>query len=58
MRDFEGYAIEISWGAGSIYKPEFSSKESLEATVEEAFYMPKTFNWKDKLIFLTGVWQG
>ena len=58
VRDFEGYVIEISWGAGSIYKPEFSSKEALEAAVEEAFYMPKTFSWKDKIIFLTGVWEG
>ena len=57
-RDFEGYVIEISWGSASIYKPEFSSKESLKAIIEDAFYMPKTFNWQDKLIFLTGVWEG
>lgn len=57
-RGFQGYVLEIHWGSVSIYKPEFSSKESLEATVEDAFYMPKTFNWKDKLIFLTGVWEG
>ena len=58
IRDFDGYVLEIRWGAESIYKPEFSSKESLKATVEEAFYMPKTFSWKDKIIFLTGVWEG
>ncbi len=58
VRDFDGYVLEIRWGAESIYKPEFSSKESLKATVEEALYMPKTFNWKDKIIFLTGVWEG
>lgn len=58
VRDFDGYVLEIRWGAESIYKPEFSSKESLKATVEEAFYMPKTFSWKDKIIFLTGVWEG
>ena len=58
VRDFEGYVFEIHWGSESIYKPEFSSKESLEATVEDAFYIPKTFNWKEKLIFLTGVWAG
>lgn len=57
-RDFDGYVLEISWGAGSIYKPEFSSKEELEKVIEEKFYMPKTFNWKDKIIFLTGVWAG
>lgn len=57
-RDFDGYVFEISWGAGSIYKPEFSSKEELEKVIEEKFYMPKTFNWKDKIIFLTGVWAG
>lgn len=57
-KDFDGYVFEISWGSASIYKPEFSSKESLKATIEDAFYMPKTFNWKDKLIFLTGVWEG
>lgn len=58
VRDFDGYVLEIRWGAESIYKSEFSSKESLKATVEEAFYMPKTFSWKDKIIFLTGVWEG
>lgn len=58
VRDFEGYVLEISWGAGSIYKPEFSSKEELEKAIEDKFYMPKTFNWKDKIIFLTGVWEG
>ena len=58
VKDFEGYVLEISWGSASIYKPEFSSKESLKATIEDAFYMPKTFNWKDKIIFLTGVWEG
>ena len=58
VRDFDGYVLEIRWGAESIYKPEFSSKESLKAPVEEAFYMPKTFSWKDKIIFLTGVWEG
>jgi len=58
VRDFDGYVLEIRWGAESIYKPEFSSKESLKVTVEEAFYMPKTFSWKDKIIFLTGVWEG
>lgn len=58
VRDFDGYVLEIRWGAESIYKPEFSSKESLKATIEDAFYMPKTFNWQDKLIFLTGVWEG
>ena len=58
VKDFEGYVLEIHWGSGSIYKPEFSSKKALEATVEDAFYMPKTFNWKEKLIFLTGVWAG
>ena len=58
VRNFDGYVLEIHWGSGSIYKPEFSSKESLKATVEDAFYMPKTFNWQDKLIFLTGVWEG
>ena len=57
-RDFEGYVLEISWGSASIYKPEFSSKESLKAIIEDSFYMPKTFNWQDKLIFLTGVWEG
>ena len=57
-RDFDGYVLEISWGAGSIYKPEFSSKEELEKAIEDKFYMPKTFNWKDKIIFLTGVWAG
>lgn len=57
-RDFDGYVFEISWGAGSIYKPEFSSKEELEKVIEEKFYMPKTFNWKDKIIFLIGVWAG
>lgn len=58
VRHFEGYVLEIHWGSSSIYMPEFSSKESLKATVEDAFYMPKTFNWQDKLIFLTGVWEG
>ena len=58
VRNFDGYVLEIHWGSGSIYKPEFSSKESVEATVEDAFYMPKTFNWQNKLIFLTGVWEG
>ena len=57
-KDFDGYVLEISWGAGSIYKPEFSSKEEFEKAIEEKFYMPKTFNWKDKIIFLTGVWSG
>ena len=57
-KDFDGYVLEISWGASSIYKPEFSSKEALKETIEEDFYMPKTFNWKDKIIFLIGVWEG
>ena len=57
-KNFEGYVLEIHWGSSSVYKPEFSSKESLKAAVEDAFYMPKTFNWKEKLIFLTGVWEG
>lgn len=56
--DFDGYVIEIGWGSESIYSPEFRSKESLKEIIEETFYMPKTFNWKDKIIFLTGVWQG
>ena len=58
VKDFDGYVIEISWGAGSIYKPEFGSKEEFEKAIEEKFYMPKTFNWKDNIIFLTGVWSG
>ena len=58
VRDFDGYVLEIRWGAKSIYQPEFSSKEALKEAVEEAFYIPKTFNWKDKIIFLTGVWEG
>ena len=57
-KDFDGYVLEIRWGAKSIYQPEFSSKEALKEAIEEDFYMPKTFNWKDKLIFLTGVWEG
>jgi hypothetical protein len=58
VRDFEGYVLEISWGSSSIYKPEFSTKEALKEAIDGDFYMPKTFNWQDKLIFLTGVWEG
>ena len=57
-RDFDGYVFEISWGSSSIYKPEFSTKEALKEAIDGDFYMPKTFNWKDKIIFLTGVWAG
>lgn len=56
--DFDGYVIELSWGSDCIYKSEFSSKEDLKKTIEEVFYMPKTFNWQDKIMFLTGVWAG
>lgn len=57
-KDFDGYVFEIHWGSESIYEAEFSSKEVLKEAIEEKFYMPKTFNWKDKIIFLTGVWSG
>lgn len=58
LNNFDGYVVEISWGSGSIYSPEFRSKEDLKETIESSFYMPKTFDWKNKIIFLTGVWQG
>ncbi len=58
LDNFEGYVVEISWGSESIYGPEFKSKESLKETIESFFYMPKSFDWKNKIIFLTGVWQG
>lgn len=56
--NFDGYVIEFSWGSESIYQAEFNSKEDLKKTIEEVFYMPKTFNWQDNIIFLTGVWAG
>lgn len=56
--DFDGYVIELSWGSESIYQAEFNSKEDLKKTIEEAFYLPKTFDWENNIIFLTGVWAG
>lgn len=57
IKDFDGYVLEVHWGAKSIYEPEFTSKEKLKESIEESFYIPRTFKWKDNLIFLTGIWE-
>lgn len=58
--DFDGECLPIGNGNNSIYEPKFKNWEELEHSVKEKelLYIPREFDLKNHIIFLTGVWGG
>lgn len=58
--DFDGECLPIGEGSGSIYEPKFKNWEELERSVKEKelLYIPRNFDLKSHIIFITGIWEG
>ena len=58
--DFDGECRPFSAGSGSIYEPEFKNWEEIEKYIKEEvmLYIPKEFDLKKHIVFITGIWQG
>lgn len=57
---FDGECRPFSTGSKSIYEPEFKNWEAIEKYIKEEvmLYIPRGFDLKKHIIFITGIWEG
>lgn len=56
--DFVGILFRITVFPSNIFKPIFSNVDDLKNAIENEFYIPRNFNWKEYLKYISAIQEG